>query len=241
MNKETMMDFKEIAAKYNATIEAPPEGISGISVLLGGAFVDVSEYETTRKVLLGEKQQLVIAFNKLTPWLLVYGKKHTRMAEDVRDAVSDVVAEVRKAEKYEGFSDKYSVVGHSMGGKVALLVAAKFDVERVLAVVALDPVDCCLREIVNRRVNMENAKAKIHLTSAGADGWGIPKCGNAEAIRAAYPGKMTSFTPHPDAGHFAYTDHGGGLPSFAPGINRGDPEANKSAHEGAHKLIKAKI
>jgi pimeloyl-ACP methyl ester carboxylesterase len=239
------MNFTEIEVKYGATIEVPPPSesrIHGISVLLGGAFIAISEYQSTKEVLRGEKekQQLVIAFNRLSPKVWFVGKTHNEMAEAVRDAVTEVFAEVRKNQDYKDLPDKYSVVGHSMGGKIALLLAAKFDVERVMTVVALDPVDSMPTEIVNRKVDLARAKAKIHLTRAERGGNGSPDGTNADAIKEAYTDVIASYILHRGAGHFAYTDNGGGPPSF-PVFPKGDAMSNTAAREDAHRLIKAYI
>jgi pimeloyl-ACP methyl ester carboxylesterase len=210
-------------------------------VVLGGAAVDSGEYRSTRDVLLAENQrQLVVAFNRLVPKIGFFGKTHDEMANDVRRIVSDVVAEVRKQPDYKDFSAQYSVVGHSMGGKIALLLAAKFDIDRVLTVVALDPVDDVPVEIVSGKVDLNKAKAKIHLTRAEMGGNGSPAGKNADAIRDKYPDAIASYTLHRGAGHFSYTDNGGGLPGLLVSP-KGDAASNAAARHGAHELVKLHI
>ena len=65
------------------------------------------------------------------------------MAEDV----ASVVQEFRALEDNSSLPAKYNIVGHSLGGKVCLMVAAKFDIENVNKIIALDPVDDKPREL----------------------------------------------------------------------------------------------
>jgi dienelactone hydrolase len=218
---------------YDVTISKPAGGEPvGITVLLGGALLQLSDYKSTSDVLLGQKQ-LVIGFNKLIPKIFWFGKTHDQMAEDVRGVVE------RETKKYN-FS-KYNIVGHSMGGKVALLVAAKFDIKNVKIVIALDPVDLQPQEISNGKVDLNKATARLYLTRAEQGGTGSPDGSNAVDIQKKYPAKIPLDTPfftmHKGAGHMSYTDNGGGLVGglVSP---KGDPAANKAARDGAHQLIK---
>jgi pimeloyl-ACP methyl ester carboxylesterase len=83
------------------------------------------------------KNQLVVGFKTLNPFPVV-GKSHDKMAEDV----VAIIKEVCTLNGYASLAEsKYNIVGHSLGGKVALMVAARYDKNKVDVVIALDPVD----------------------------------------------------------------------------------------------------
>merc|ERR1712038_906341 len=167
------------------------------------------EYSSTYDVLV-DQSQIVIGFKSMNPFP-IWGRSHQQMAEDV----ASVVREFRAIEEYSDLQAKYNIVGHSLGGKVALMVAAKYDIENVKNIIALDPVDDKPRELTFPRdepkTNLSNALAEeIHLfqSEKGGEGW-MPMCPsdrNATVIQKIYPKKITSLYINKGAGHMSYKD-----------------------------------
>lgn len=205
------MSEAALANKFDVRIFKPESGTpSGITVFLPGTFLKLDTFESTYNVLL-EKNQIVIGFTKMNPLPLV-GRSHKKMAEDA----ANVVEEFRALEGNGNLPAKYNVVGHSLGGKVALMLAAKYDIENIKNVIALDPVDEKPTEITNRnprrRTNLDDSQAEsIHLfqSEKGGDGGFFaqaPKDSNASVVKEIYPDKITSLEINADAVHMAYVD-----------------------------------
>jgi len=204
------MSEAALADKFEVEIFKPESGTpSGITVFLPGTLLKLHTFESTYNVLL-EKNQIVIGFTKMNPFPIV-GRSHKKMAEDA----ANVVKEFRALEGNENLPEKYNVVGHSLGGKVALMLAAKYDIENIKNVIALDPVDEKPTEITNRnpskRTNLDDSQAEsIHLfqSEKGGDGFfaQCPKDTNASVVKEIYPDKITSFKINDDAVHMAYVD-----------------------------------
>ena len=150
-----------------------PEGTAtGITVFLPGALLKLEDYESTYNLLV-EQNQIVVYFEKMNPFPVV-GRSHQRMAEDV----ASVVQAFLEIEEYSNLPAKYNIVGHSLGGKVALMVAAKYDIENINRIIALDPVDDKPRELTrprnNPKTNLGDSQAEeIHLfqSERGGDGF----------------------------------------------------------------------
>lgn len=215
------MSKEDIIKKYNVKIIEPKEGVvpTGITIFLPGTLLSLKDYSSTYNVMVEEQHQIVIGFEKMNPFSMCGGggRTHQRMAEDV----ASMVQEFRSLPEYNNNSTslcltKYNMVGHSLGGKVALLVAAKYDIPHVKTIVALDPVDDKPRELTNRRTNLENSQAlEIHLFQSEKGGdrssWIImpplcPSDRNATVIQKMYPKQITSLTINQGAGHMSYKD-----------------------------------
>lgn len=231
--KTLTMTEESIGGKYGVVISKPPGSRpTGITVLLPGTLLKLARYASTRDALLAQKQ-LVIGFKTLNPLPLI-GKSHPKMAKDVRDVVNAVC---NLDDSYKPFRDNYNIVGHSLGGKVALMVAAKYDQDNVNVVIAMDPVDDKPMELTYPRdkpkTNLRDATAKeIHLMQSELGGQGVcplasPKK-NATVIKDLYPDKITSFTMNKGAKHMSYLDSE-------------KDEASKAARDSARTLIKARI
>jgi len=199
-----------------------PEGTpAGITVFLPGASIlgigpKLESYESTIVALLGTNQ-LVVGFHRLSPNPLHPQKSHDEMAERVRDAVAAVRASGKHPDLFENDAKKkgyYSIVGHSLGGKVAMMVAAKFDKENVIRVIALDPVDKMDPQFTTTppAINLGDASARIYLRQSVRRGFATPPDGrNAEAIREAFPDKFADdddaqFVLDANAYHMSYSD-----------------------------------
>lgn len=159
------------------------------------------------------------------------------MAQDVVNVVESVCA----LEEYAKFRDKkYNIVGHSLGGKVALMVAAKDDKDNINVIITMDPVDDKPQELTARRgpptTDLKGTKAKqIHLLqSTNKDVWTPPQGKNATAIKETYPtifvegSSNYTFYINPRAGHMSYLDKNGDNDSQA-------------ARAYVHKLIRDHI
>ncbi len=183
----------------------------GVTVFLPGTSIlgigpRLQNYESTINVLL-EVNQLVIGFNKLSPNPLNSQGSHDKMAECVRNAVTAIYA----LGKYPDLNNKryFSIVGHSLGGKVALMVSRKFDKENVARVIALDPFDNKDLQFTSKppKINLEDASADIFLRQISQSGFAAPSKGkNGLAIKKAFPDKFgddVQFVQDPKACHLS--------------------------------------
>ncbi len=198
-----------IIKKFDVKIFKPEGTATGVTVLLPGTLLKLEEYQSTYDILV-EQNQIVIGFEKMNPFPII-GRSHQRMAEDV----ASVVQEFLEIKEYSSLPTKYNIVGHSLGGKVALMVAAKYDIESVKTIIALDPVDDKPRELTvprdNPRTNLGNSQAhEIHLFQSEKGGDGLfplcPRDRNASVINEIYPDQITSLTIDAGAGHMSYKD-----------------------------------
>jgi hypothetical protein len=218
-------------AGVDVTISKPYCTPTGVTFLLPGTLIDINEYNSTKNVLL-EQNQLVLRFF-LNPFVrLNVTKTHHEMAESVRDIFSNFTAK-------GNFPEKYNIVGHSLGGKIAFLVAALYDVDRVSHVLAFDPAEFPAAEFSNGKVSLSSAKATINMTRAEKGGTCSPDGYNAVSICKANKG--FSYTLDKDAGHMAYTDNGGGKAGLICFPFFGTKIGNANALENAHNLIRQLI
>jgi len=189
-----------------------PEGApSSITVFLPGTLLDLADFQSTYESIVAQKQ-VVIAFKRLNPMPIV-GISHNKMAENA----VDVVKAFRALEGNDSLPAQYNLVGHSLGGKVALMVAAKFDVDHANKVIAIDPVDDKPRELTAPRLSprtpLTESKAEIHLfqsENGGKSTFPLPALApsdrNASIIEEMYPEKIASLTIDEGAGHMSYLD-----------------------------------
>lgn len=239
----------------------------GVTFLLPGANIKLSEYDGLRDVLVG-RRQLVVGLHVNVLWPLV--DNHRKKARDVKRIFEALV------KMYPHLPTAYSVVGHSAGGKIALLVASVVDPERVAAVLALDPVDLNPVEFSNAKgsnlplgdgfdsdgdgsvgpLGMFSGDGRediVHVVTrcsadAGESATRAPivlTCtdggrGIPQEHNAAAIHKLhprTRYYRHAHAGHLAYCDNGGGFASLLV-PDVGTREGNVKAKEAAHELIR---
>lgn len=235
-----MSAVASICRKYGVVLSNPARAPTGLTILLPGTLLKIESYNSTQEVLLS-KDQLVIGFKTLNPFPIV-GKNHSKMADDVVNVVKDVCA----LDDYAGLrGKKYNIVGHSLGGKVALMVAAKYDKDNVNIIVALDPVDDKPQELTFPKApkdpitNLNNTKAsQIHLLQSelGGTGWPpqAPSDKNATVIKDRYPDVFVPGSPNYTfflnlgAEHMSYLDDN-------------TDQASKDAREYAHTMIRDHI
>lgn len=199
----------DVAKKFAVKIFQPQQKPKGITVFMPGTLLRLEDYKSTYELLV-EQGHIVIGFTKMNPFPVI-GRSHQKMAEDV----AQVVQEFRALDGNDTLPAKYNIVGHSLGGKVCLMVAAKYDIDHVDKVVALDPVDDKPQELTapidHPTTNLRNSKATaIYLFEAekGGQGWFplAPSDRNATVIQGLYPDQITSLVINPGAGHMAYCD-----------------------------------
>lgn len=127
--------------------------------------------------------------------------------------------------------NKYDIVGHSIGGKIALLTAALYDEENLIrSIVALDPVDQHPVEFTNesqlkqtlggggatddknaKKSNLSLATSKADITLTFTDsGPFVGKKHNAREIQKKNP-TAVKLVLHRNTHHMVYTDEGGVL------------------------------
>lgn len=215
-------------AGVTVTISTPRYEPSGITFLLPGAMIAISEYDSIRNALI-HNNRIVLSFftNVLTT-------QHRVMAMWVKDIFDDF----RQQYRIQQF-DKYSIVGHSVGAKVALMVAAHTDKHRVSAVLSLDPIDMNPAEFTSGNIKLANATAPLYITWASAGGMGITNSNNPRAVYQADPAAVARFVEFKDAGHMAYADNGGGLPGML--MRSGTKEGNNRAHTDTLELVRSLI
>jgi pimeloyl-ACP methyl ester carboxylesterase len=205
--------------KFNVEIFRPDEGTpTSITVFLPGTMLNLKDFSETYKAIV-DQNQIVIAFKSMNPFPIV-GRSHQRMAEDVASVVKEFLA----IEENSGLPTKYNIVGHSLGGKVCLMVAAKYDIEHVNKIIALDPVDENPSELTapnpSPKTNLGNSMAaEIHLFQSEKGGEGLipmaPAESNASVVNEMYPDQITSFEINAGAEHMSYLDDRGDDASVA--------------------------
>lgn len=229
-NKRRLSSRRTKLAGYEVTVSEPDDIAGGVTFFLPGAMASESMYQSNVAVLL-EQKQVVISFasNVLTT-------SHEEMAERVPKIFDAYIAET------QADIDQYSVVGHSVGGKVSLLLAAKVDPERVKTAISLDPVDSNPAEFTSdgdSNLTLEDASAPVYITWAAATTWGIPKEHNAFEIHSANKQWIQPLIVHTGAAHLAYTDNGGGWLNwlFPGGTREGDDRARAETHRLIREVI----
>ena len=160
-------------------------------------------------------------------------------AQNVKDIFDDFLDK----EAHNLYFTKYNIVGHSAGGRVALLLASRYDPTRVDTVIALDPVDqnppcfTCDEDDPHYETLEENITSTIILTQTDG-GRGILRQHNAQAIHERNPDN-TKLVYHSQAGHMAYMDKGGDF--FKVMMNGGIKVGDETAKSQAHDLIRTMI
>ena len=225
---------ERIVAGQQVVIAEPKKTPQGLTFLLTAANISLSKYLSIRDALLGA-DQIVVGFfiNALNPLL----NNHRVKAEKVR-CIWD---ELKRDYKFK----RYSVVGHSIGGKIALLVAALHDDDgAVKSIVALDPVDQTPTEFTNkkasRNLSLTGTTASIAITFTDG-GFFVSKEHNGRAINRINP-DCTTIRNHRNAGHMCYCDDEKGLSnlSWKAAMASGNDERNSFANRDALQLITEK-
>lgn len=207
--------------------EPPPSHvIRGVTFLLTGAMIPEKEYESTRRVLCMERGLVVIGLyiNVLTTahaWYaekipLIYQAYQQQQRRTTRVTTNPTNHDHRHHHSLHNnpssstisYKEGFHVVGHSVGGKISLLLAAMGesssskssndsyeddDVVRghaspVRKVLALDPVDMNPSVFTgkSKQIPSLTSQSKVYITWADASSaWTIPPTHNAERIHQA--------------------------------------------------------
>jgi len=221
--------------------DSPP---SGITFFLTGSMIPLIEYQSTIDVLRHERKQWVIGheINVFNPPVKNNHLIKAYQVSSVFDAFCEKYLDNMTTAPHHDVSSVYNIIGHSVGGQIALLAESRFDdTNRIRVIVALDPVDENPSYFTNdqddRNDYLHGSTFKIVMTLTDG-GPGISTDHNAAAIHERNDG-VTSVVRHVDAGHMAYTDHGGGV--FGKLMPGGTTEGNRAAREGAQDLIRELI
>jgi len=164
---------------------------------------------------------------------------HRTKAENVR-ALFDTL-------KHDLKVDKYDIVGHSVGGKIALLVASLHNQDGALHnVVALDPVDQSPVEFTNKlsrdNLSLKNCGARSVTVTCTGTGMFLKKEHNGRAIHRGNS-DVVKLINHEGAGHMSYCDDEDGRVSWKSVMNavdNGDESKNKEAKQEALLLVRDK-
>jgi len=209
-----------------------PKKPKGITFILSGANLGIDNYDSIKDTLV-ERGHLVVGFYinvLLPPW-----KNHRNKANKVKEIF-------RQLQNEFGIKN-YSVIGHSIGGKIALLVAALHNSDNSLYyVLALDPVDQTPAEFTNGSSNLsltDLGDVVIYVTytdnasvlmSEEHDGKSIQKCN-----------RNIKLISHKGAGHLVYCDGQVGSLSWANACPEGNGFKNRAVKEEILEFIKQKF
>ncbi len=175
------------------------------------------------------------------------------------EAISQIFEEI----KADFRVNKYDIVGHSVGAKIALLTAALYDEQnQIRNIVALDPVDQNPVEFTNesqlkqvlgggsksqssngdggdgKNLSLASSKADITLTFTDSGSMIVSKKHNAREIQKKNP--SVKLVLHRNTHHMVYTDEGG-LLSWKSLMGKGEsPDRNKAVKAETMQLIKEK-
>ena len=228
-----------------------PEHPKGVTFLLPGAMLSEASYMSTRKIL-HHQNQIVISF-----YINIFTKGHDEYANDVTRIHEAFCREYSQQQQQQQRqspfqSQHFNIVGHSVGGKIALLCATNpltTKQSQIETILALDPVDTHPPQFTNEKADASNrllskhhARELILTFAASTPKWAIPTAHNAEAIVAWSHQKEHKVLPlkvHKDADHMAYTDNGGGIMGWM--MKGGTKEGNQAAREDVHDMIRKHI
>jgi len=216
----------------------------GITFVLTAANIPLSKYISIRDALLSINHVVVgYMINALNPPL----RNHRTKAQNVRDVFDELATEMRGV-------DRFDIVGHSVGGKIALLVAALHNVDGALRnVLALDPVDQSPVEFTNQNKakNLSlvpdadfthNVLKRTNITMTYTDtGFFVKADHNGRAIHRNNS-QNTKLVNHRNAGHMCYCDAGGKISwgSVMKMADNGSEERNKKCKEEVICILKEK-
>ena len=168
-NSNSNSNLQELEKKFNVTIYENlntnhidhTNNAPIITVFLPGTLIPLRKYQSTIDCILATTS-VVIGFNLLNPLFsslsLLGGRTHVQMTQDVMNVVNEytkIQGDYQQQEQQQSDQRrKVNIIGHSLGGKIALLVASgkygsflntiKFD-----TIIALDPVDDRPRELTS--------------------------------------------------------------------------------------------
>eukprot|EP00581_Thalassiosira_minuscula_P002087 CAMPEP_0183737104 /NCGR_PEP_ID=MMETSP0737-20130205/51051_1 /TAXON_ID=385413 /ORGANISM="Thalassiosira miniscula, Strain CCMP1093" /LENGTH=359 /DNA_ID=CAMNT_0025971301 /DNA_START=47 /DNA_END=1126 /DNA_ORIENTATION=+ len=139
-------------------IYRPKNKIDGLTFVIGAANMPLSKYASIIAALNSENHVVIGFFvNILNPPL----RNHRVKAERIAQIFQELKREFRV--------DTYDIVGHSIGGKIALLVTALYDENNLVRnITALDPVDQHPIEFTNETSKRKLLRRASNATSNGS-------------------------------------------------------------------------
>ncbi|KAL7500523.1 hypothetical protein ACHAWT_008344 [Skeletonema menzelii] len=196
----------------------PKRKVVGMTFVVTAANMPISKYASIINALTSVDHVVIGMYvNAIT----LNRNAHRMKAEAIPQIFEELKSEFRV--------NKYDIVGHSVGGKIALLTAALFDSEEnIRNIVALDPVDQHPVEFTNdvlkqamlggskpqangdKKSNLSLASSKADITVTFTDCGGIVgKKHHGREIQKKNPN--IKLVLHRNAGHMVYCDDGGVL------------------------------
>mmetsp|Transcript_15670 Transcript_15670/g.26439 ORF Transcript_15670/g.26439 Transcript_15670/m.26439 type:complete len:316 (-) Transcript_15670:21-968(-) len=238
-------------AEQPVVIYRPKRKVVGMTFLVTAANMPISKYTSIINALTSVDHVVVgIYVNAIT----LNRNAHRMKAEAIPHIFEQLKSEFRV--------NKYDIVGHSVGGKIALVTAALFDseVNQIRSIVALDPVDQHPVEFTNDLLkqamlggsNGDSKKSNLSLASSKADitvtftdcGGIVGKKHHAREIQKKNP--TIKLVLHRNAGHMVYCDDGGvlswkSLMGKGQSADRNDAVKAEALHLIKEKAMKASI
>ena len=222
--------------------------VSGLTFVLTAANLPLSKYASVIDALNSCNHVVVGLYISVLNPLQLRNNLHRRMAERIPPIFHEL-----KDELFQHVH-KYDIVGHSIGGKIALLTGALYDDEHLIRnILALDPVDQTPVEFTNEsalkqannnsksktttrdNVSLKHSQADIIITCTES-GVFVKKEHNGRAIQTNNP--TVKLIMHRNTCHMVYTDDGGVISWKALMGNGTSEDRNKIVKEQTLQLIR---
>ena len=214
---------------------ARPQNPNALTFILTGANLDIENYRSIKECLL-KLGHVVVSFyiNVLMPPI----KNHRKKANQVKEIFLVLNNEFK--------FDYYNIIGHSVGGKIALMVASLHNTDNKLGrVLALDPVDQSPVEFTKKSGNLSLnniGDVKITMTCTGNCSF-LSDDHNANAIlKKQRSTDQVKVVNHKGASHMAYCDEVEvGVFSWKKCLDEGNGFKNKAVKEETLNTISEKF
>ena len=237
--RRTLLDGQQIII-YRPS---PRSKVSGLTFVITAANLPLSKYASIISALNSADHVVVgLYINALNP--LQVNKLHRMKAERIASMFHELSDEFKV--------NQYDIVGHSVGGKIALLAAALYDDENLIRkILALDPVDQTPVEFTNdsamkQAMQKDSAKGRsnLSLSKSKADivitctesGYFVSAKHNGREIQKNNP--SAKLIMHRNSCHMVYTDDGGTISWKALMGNGTSSDRNQAVKDETLQLIK---
>jgi hypothetical protein len=233
--RRTLLDGQQVV------VYKPKGKVSGLSFVLTAANLPLSKYASIISALNSANHVVIGLYISILNPLQIGNNLHRSKAERIPPMFHELREEFNV--------NKYDIVGHSIGGKIALLTAALFDDENLIRnVLALDPVDQSPVEFTNDsalkqantnqkgrdNVSLRNSKADIVITCTES-GYFVSKAHNGREIQKNNP--SVKLVMHRNSCHMVYTDDGGTISWKALMGSGTSPDRNQAIKQETLQLI----
>lgn len=205
-------------------ITEPTRQIQGITFLLSGTNLPLEYYISIRRTLLSVGQVVVDYSYKS---FSLHSRNHIKVANSIKNIFPYLSSE------YDDV-DKYGIVGHGIGGKIALMVAAvigrnNFQLEMVIA---LDPIDENPVQFTNRALSFEGCRFPIFVSHTGS----VMKNGAIQIYNEH--AASVKLLHHKGADHLAYCDINNSQSCMNNLPKRGNETRNTAVKKNTIRTIK---